>query len=57
MASFRKLRELRQRAFASDYARQFRQIALPLGWDDKALMAHFYEGLKDDVKDIHCMRD
>ena len=47
----RQIRTLRQRGSASEYAAQFRQILSRLGWDDEPLMAQFYKGLKDKVKD------
>ncbi|KAF4510676.1 hypothetical protein G6O67_002551 [Ophiocordyceps sinensis] len=36
---------------ASSYAASFRQITSKLEWDNDAMIAVFYEGLKDDVKD------
>lgn len=57
MAAANKLMELCQEGAASQYGRLFRDIASPLGWDDQALMAMFYWGLKDDVKDVLCMKD
>ena len=47
----RKIRNLRQRGSASDYVAQFQQIIPALEWEDEPLMAQFYEGLKDEVKD------
>ena len=48
----RRLAHLKQKGSASKYATEFRQIAAKTGWDDDdALMAAFYQGLKDDVKD------
>ena len=47
----RQIRNLRQRGSASEYATQFRQIMPRLGWDSEPMMAQFYEGLKDEVKD------
>ncbi|KAM4064780.1 reverse transcriptase (RNA-dependent DNA polymerase) [Hirsutella rhossiliensis] len=46
-----KLRELRQRISASDYAAKFRQVTSKLDWDDEPLMSRFYDGLKEEVKD------
>jgi hypothetical protein len=57
LAAASKLMELRQKGPASTYARLFREIALPLGWKDQALMPLFYRGLKDGVKDELCMKD
>jgi Retrotransposon gag protein/Zinc knuckle/WCCH motif len=48
----RQLRNLRQRGSATEYAAKYRQITSRLeDWDDEPLMAQFYEGLKDEVKD------
>lgn len=46
-----KLRELRQRTSTSEYAARFRQVVSNLDWDDDPLMARFYDGLKEEVKD------
>ncbi|PHH84727.1 hypothetical protein CDD83_1481 [Cordyceps sp. RAO-2017] len=46
-----KLRGLRQRTSASEYAANFRQVTSQLDWDDEPLMSRFYEGLKEEVKD------
>ncbi|KAM4066790.1 retrotransposon gag protein [Hirsutella rhossiliensis] len=45
-----KLRELRQRISASDYAAKFRQVTSKLDWDDEPLMSRFYDGLKEEVR-------
>jgi hypothetical protein len=51
-ANERKILRLRQIGSASKYATEFRQYASRLtGWEEAALMARFYEGLKDTVKD------
>lgn len=48
----RQLQHLRQKGSASKYATEFQQVIAKTGWeDDDALMAAFYAGLKDDVKD------
>ena len=48
----RQLRSLRQRESATEYAAKYRQITSRLeDWDNEPLMAQFYEGLKDEVKD------
>ena len=39
---------------AVSYAVRFRQIASKLDWSDKTLIARFYDGLKDSVKDDLC---
>jgi hypothetical protein len=46
-----RLKTLKQRGSAADYAATFRQIAASLDWDDNPLMSIFYEGLKEEVKD------
>ena len=46
-----KLKTLKQRGSAADYAATFRQVAAVLDWDDEPLMSAFYEGLKEEVKD------
>lgn len=47
----RQLGSLRQKGSVSDYAVKFRQISSHLDWKDEPLMAQFYQGLKEDVKD------
>lgn len=48
----RQLRNLKQRGSATEYAAKYRQITSRLeDWDSEPLMAQFYEGLKDEVKD------
>ena len=47
----RKLMDLRQNGSASEYASKFQQVASKTEWNDDALMAKFYHGLKDSVKD------
>lgn len=47
----RRLLTLGQRGSAANYAAQFRQQASRLHWDDEPLIAQFYRGLKDEVKD------
>jgi hypothetical protein len=59
-AARQQINLLRQRGSATRYSTKFLDAALPLranGWNDSALMASFYTGLKDDVKDILCMKD
>ena len=53
----RRLQGLRQRGAASAYAAEFQQYAGRMGWNDDALMAQFYKGLKDSVKDEMARRD
>jgi hypothetical protein len=50
-AAQRNLQRLTQKTSASKYASEFRQIASKLEWDDEPLMALFYSGLKEEVKD------
>lgn len=57
IVAFRKLRALRQRGSASFYAVRFRNIASVLGWGDEQLMSFFYDGLKEDVKDVLYIKD
>uniref|UniRef100_L7J7G5 Retrotransposon gag domain-containing protein n=2 Tax=Pyricularia oryzae TaxID=318829 RepID=L7J7G5_PYRO1 len=47
----RKLSRLTQIKSASRYASEFRQITSKLAWGKDALMARFYQGLKNEVKD------
>lgn len=47
----RKLRHLTQLSSAAAYATEFYQLASFLNWNDDALYAQFYEGLKSEVKD------
>ncbi|CAJ2503381.1 Uu.00g107750.m01.CDS01 [Anthostomella pinea] len=48
----RRLMTLQQRGSASKYAAEFKQIASRTDWtDEDALMAQFYTGLRDDIKD------
>ncbi|KAK7433421.1 hypothetical protein Landi51_13952, partial [Colletotrichum acutatum] len=47
----RKLATLAQKGSASKYASEFRQITSKLDWGNEALMAAFYRGLKEEVKD------
>ncbi len=47
----RRLQSLRQTGSAADYAAQFQRYGTQTEWDDAALTAQFYKGLKDHVKD------
>ncbi|PNH26205.1 hypothetical protein BJF96_g10479 [Verticillium dahliae] len=47
----RKILQLKQTGPATKYATEFRLLASRLDWTESALMARFYEGLKDAVKD------
>jgi hypothetical protein len=47
----RQLQGLRQHKSATTYAAEFQQYAGRTDWNDEALTAQFYKGLKDAVKD------
>lgn len=47
----RELFSLRQTASVASYASDFRRYAAITSWNDSALLAQFYRGLKDVVKD------
>lgn len=47
----RQLFALRQRGSASSYLTDFRRLTAVLDWDNDALAAQFYRGLKDPIKD------
>src|SRR5204863_9197448 len=47
----RSLQNLRQRGAALQYAAEFQQHASRVDWNDGALTAQFYQGLKDLIKD------
>jgi len=49
--SERKLYSLRQKGSVAKYATEFGQIASVLQWRDEPLIAQFYHGLKEEVKD------
>src|SRR2546430_3415613 len=42
---------LTQTGAATTYYVKFQHLAIQTGWNDSSLIARFYEGLKDDVKD------
>ena len=46
-----KLFHSKQTKLAAAYAAEFQQIAAKIEWEDKALTAKYYKGLKDSVKD------
>lgn len=46
-----RLLSLRQRTSAAAYHAEFQQHSAKVQWGDEALMARFYDGLKDRVKD------
>ncbi|KAL8412852.1 hypothetical protein RB596_009420 [Gaeumannomyces avenae] len=47
----RKLLQLRQKGAASVYVSEFQRFVNKLDWTDQTKVAHFYNGLRDDVKD------
>jgi len=47
----RKLQALKQTKSASQYVAEFKQLEAKVSWDHAPLMAAFYTGLRDDVKD------
>ncbi len=47
-----QLKGLRQTGSAAAYAAKFRLLASQTPWDDDVLCSLFYDGLKDDVKDL-----
>lgn len=47
----RQLYNLRQRGSASAYVADFTRFAAVVNWNDEALCAQFYRGLKDPIKD------
>lgn len=49
--SERSLQNLRQRNSAANYTAEFQQHAVRTDWNDEALRAQYYIGLKDQVKD------
>ncbi|KAL8415300.1 hypothetical protein RB594_006230 [Gaeumannomyces avenae] len=47
----RELLQLRQKGAASVYVSEFQRLVNKLDWTDQTKIAHFYNGLRDDVKD------
>ncbi|SLM37348.1 Zinc finger, CCHC-type [Lasallia pustulata] len=47
----REIRQLKQTKSAADYTDQFKRISAATNWNEAAVMAHYYQGLKDGVKD------
>jgi Retrotransposon gag protein/Zinc knuckle len=47
----RVIQTLRQKGSAARYTAEFQQYSVKTKWDDNALKAQFYRGLKDSVKD------
>jgi hypothetical protein len=52
-----QLQNLRQLGSAASYSTKFFQLASALNWDDEALCAQFYAGLKSEVKDAMVYAD
>jgi Retrotransposon gag protein/Zinc knuckle len=50
-AAARQIHQIKQTGSAAQYYSLFQQVAARLDWDDKALAAAFYNGLKDHVKE------
>ena len=50
-AAGERLMTLRQSKSVDAYASEFRQMAARTKWNDAALTAWFYQGLKDGIKD------
>lgn len=53
----RRLRALKQTGSAADYTSSFFQLAAFLNWNDEALQAQYYEGLKPEVKSLLILAD
>jgi Retrotransposon gag protein/Zinc knuckle len=47
----RELQRIKQRGSAAQYLAEFQKNSVKTNWNDDALMAQFYRGLKDPVKD------
>jgi hypothetical protein len=47
----RKMIQLRQTGSAADYTAEFRKIESKIDWDENALIAQYYQGLKESLKD------
>jgi hypothetical protein len=47
----RAMQYLRQKGVATAYATEFQQYSFRTLWNNNALIAKFYKGLKDSVKD------
>jgi hypothetical protein len=52
-----RLMHIHQEGAMRTYVNEFVRISHVLQWSDAPLMVAFYAGLRDDVKDILCMRD
>jgi len=47
----RQMQQLRQTGSAANYTAEFRRIESKLDWDENALIAQYYRGLKESLKD------
>ncbi|KAF8756119.1 Retrotransposon gag protein [Rhizoctonia solani] len=47
-----KWNNLRQKASVQEYTQEFQQYSVSLGYSDKTLRDKYYNGLKNDIKDI-----
>ncbi|KAF8726120.1 hypothetical protein RHS02_08210, partial [Rhizoctonia solani] len=47
-----KWNNLRQKALVQEYTWEFQQYSVSLGYSDKTLRDKYYDGLKNDIKDI-----
>ncbi|GAB1527230.1 hypothetical protein RhiTH_010405 [Rhizoctonia solani] len=47
-----KWNNLRQKASVQEYTREFQQYLVSLGYSDKTLRNKYYDGLKNEIKDI-----
>ncbi|KAF8747079.1 Retrotransposon gag protein [Rhizoctonia solani] len=47
-----KWNNLRQKASVQEYTREFQQYSVSLGYSDETLRNKYYDGLKNDIKDI-----
>jgi hypothetical protein len=53
----RSIQNLRQKGSAANYTAEFQQHQAKTKWNDEALCAQYYRGLKDGVKDEMCRSD
>ncbi|GAB1528363.1 hypothetical protein RhiTH_011557 [Rhizoctonia solani] len=47
-----KWNNLRQKALVQEYTREFQQYSISLGYSDETLRDKYYDGLKNEIKDI-----
>lgn len=57
MEAERALQTIQQRGPVSKYKADFQTLVVKTSWDDQAITAHFYRGLKDHIKDEIARRD